>query len=198
MTVSGAPGTGVATVGAAITDAINGNLRTLAAAGAVDGRTYRFLFIDGNAWELSDCVVGAGQTTLTRTLVSSSTGALINLSASTKLYQGPTAADLDRVNINVGRVPLTDGATINTDASLGNVFSVTLGGNRTLANPTNLEDGSTYIWVATQDATGSRTLSYGNLFVWLAGTAPTLKTAAGAKNTITAVYDGTSLLAVAN
>ena len=36
---------------------------------------------------------------------------------------------------------LTDAPVINTDATLSNHFTVTLGGNRTLANPSNLRDG---------------------------------------------------------
>ena len=36
---------------------------------------------------------------------------------------------------------LTDGATITPDFSLANNFSVTLAGNRTLANPTNITAG---------------------------------------------------------
>lgn len=74
---------------------------------------------------------------------------------------------------------LTDSATIATDASLSNAFSVTLAGNRTLSNPTNVVAGRTYIWIITQDATGSRTLSYGSNFMFPGGTAPTLSTAAG-------------------
>jgi hypothetical protein len=85
-------------------------------------------------------------------------------------------------------VELTDGASIATDASLSNVFYVTLGGNRTLANPSNLVDGGTYVWVITQDGTGSRTLSYGNVFAWPAKTAPTLTTTAGAVDIITGIY----------
>lgn len=75
-------------------------------------------------------------------------------------------------------VGLTDGATIATDASLSNIFTVTLAGNRTLSNPTNLVAGKTYIWQATQDATGTRTLAYGSYFKFPGGTAPTLTTAA--------------------
>lgn len=96
----------------------------------------------------------------------------------------------------VAAVALSDGANITTDASLGNVFTVTLGGNRTLDNPTNLVSGFTYIWVVTQDATGSRTLAYGNAFKWPGGAAPTLTTAAGSVDVITAIYNGTSLLCV--
>jgi hypothetical protein len=75
-------------------------------------------------------------------------------------------------------VALTDGATINTDASLSNTFTATLGGNRTLANPTNLEVGFVYNWHVTQDGTGSRTLSYGSLFDWGTNGVPTLSTTA--------------------
>lgn len=54
---------------------------------------------------------------------------------------------------------LTDGATINLDASLGNLFRVTLGGNRTLAAPTNATDGQRIILEVIQDGTGGRTLT---------------------------------------
>ena len=75
---------------------------------------------------------------------------------------------------------LTDGATITADFSLANNFSVTLGGGRTLANPTNLTAGASgCIWI-TQDGTGSRTLAYGANWDFSGGTAPTLSTAAAA------------------
>jgi len=77
-------------------------------------------------------------------------------------------------------VALTDASSIATDMALGNNFSVTLGGNRTLANPTNLTAGQAGIIVITQDGTGSRTLAYGSYFKFPAGTAPTLTTTASA------------------
>lgn len=95
---------------------------------------------------------------------------------------------------NVAMVPLVDAANIATDASLGNVFSVTLGGNRTLSNPTNLVAGGTYAWIVTQDGAGNRTLAFGALFKWTGG-APVMSTPAGSIDTISAVYDGTVLLA---
>ncbi len=61
---------------------------------------------------------------------------------------------------------LTDGANIPTDCEDGSVFPVTLGGNRTLDNPTNKKLGKTYTWVITQDGTGSRTLAFGTDFVF--------------------------------
>jgi len=75
---------------------------------------------------------------------------------------------------------LTDGATITADFADSNNFSVTLGGNRTLANPSNLTAGqSGCIWI-TQDGTGSRTLAYGSQWDFTGGTAPTLTTTASA------------------
>lgn len=75
---------------------------------------------------------------------------------------------------------LTDGATITPDFAVANNFSVTLGGNRTLANPTNLTAGQSGVIVITQDGTGSRTLAYGSYWKFASGTAPTLTTTAAA------------------
>lgn len=85
-------------------------------------------------------------------------------------------------------VALTDAASITTDASLSNTFTVTLGGNRTLANPTNLTNGCIYNWRVRQDGTGSRTLAYGSKFKWPGGTAPTLTTTASATDFISGQY----------
>ena len=85
-------------------------------------------------------------------------------------------------------VALTDAASITTDASLSNTFTVTLGGNRTLANPTNMTNGAIYNWRIRQDGTGSRTLAYGSKFKWPGGTAPTLTTTASATDFISGQY----------
>jgi hypothetical protein len=85
---------------------------------------------------------------------------------------------------------LTDGATINWDTSLGQIATVTLGGNRTLANPTNTKIG-TYILNVIQDGTGSRTLSWSSNFKWSGGVAPVLTTAAGSRDMFSFFSDGT-------
>ena len=78
-------------------------------------------------------------------------------------------------------VALTDAATIAVDLSLGNNFSVTLGGNRTLGDPSNVTAGQSGVIVVTQDGTGSRTLAYGGTkYKFAGGTAPTLTTTAAA------------------
>jgi hypothetical protein len=78
-------------------------------------------------------------------------------------------------------VPLTDAATIAINAAAGNDFRVTLGGNRTLGNPSNPVDGQKIVIWVTQDGTGSRTLAYGSAYGFAASlSAPVLSTAAGA------------------
>jgi len=74
---------------------------------------------------------------------------------------------------------LTDAASITSDFAVGNNFLVTLGGNRTLAAPSNAvagQSGSIYI---IQDGTGSRTLGYNTVFQFVSATVPTLSTGAG-------------------
>ena len=87
---------------------------------------------------------------------------------------------------------LTDGATISWDTALGRVATVTLGGNRTIAKPTNLKVG-TYILRVYQDGTGSRTLTWNAAYKWTAQTAPVLSTAASSLDVITFFSDGNLL-----
>jgi hypothetical protein len=89
-------------------------------------------------------------------------------------------------------VALTDGATITADFALANNFSVTLGGNRTLGNPTNLVVGQSGVIKITQDATGSRTLAYGSNWDFAGGVAPTLTTTANAVDILAYYVDGST------
>jgi len=57
---------------------------------------------------------------------------------------------------------LADAATIDVDAAAANKFEVTLGGNRTIANPTNAADGRVIIFRLRQDNTGGRIVTWGN------------------------------------
>ena len=52
---------------------------------------------------------------------------------------------------------LTDGATVTPDFAASNNYVLTLGGNRTIANPTNLTAGQSGSIFLVQDGTGSRT-----------------------------------------
>ena len=88
---------------------------------------------------------------------------------------------------------LTDGASIAWDVDSGVFATVTLGGNRTLANPTNLGSSGTLILKVVQDGTGSRTLAFGANYLWPRGSAPTLSAGADAVDILVFVTDGTYL-----
>lgn len=72
---------------------------------------------------------------------------------------------------------LTDGATVTPDFSLANNYNLRLGGNRTLAVPTNVVQGQQGLFNIWQDNTGSRTLAYQWVYSWAGGNAGTLSTA---------------------
>lgn len=93
---------------------------------------------------------------------------------------------------------LSDGATITIDMADSNNFSVTLGGNRTFANPSNDTAGQSGSIFITQDGTGSRTASWGTDWDFAGGTAPTLTTTAGAVDRVDYVIkDASNIHAVA-
>ena len=73
---------------------------------------------------------------------------------------------------------LTDASSIATNMALSNNFSIQLGGNRTLCNPSNITAGQSGSLFITQDSSGSRTLAYGSYFKFVGGTAPVLSTGA--------------------
>jgi hypothetical protein len=83
-----------------------------------------------------------------------------------------------------GVTALTDGATITPDFAVSNNFSVTLGGNRTLANPSNQTAGQSGAITITQNGTGSNTLAYGSNWKFSQGSAPVLTTTANATDVL--------------
>jgi len=81
---------------------------------------------------------------------------------------------------SLGITTATDGATVTFDLRVCPTQRVTLAGNRTLA----LTSGSFYVGQMfdiklTQDATGSRTVTWFSAVKWTGGTIPTLTTTAG-------------------
>ena len=92
---------------------------------------------------------------------------------------------------------LTDGATITPNWDNGDNQYVELAGNRTIANPSNINAGATYTLTIIQDSTGTRTASWGTYYKWAGGTAPTLSTDGDAIDLVT-IYakSSTELLCV--
>jgi hypothetical protein len=88
-------------------------------------------------------------------------------------------------------VNVADAATITLDASQGNDYRVTIGGDRTLANPSNPTDGQKIVIQVTQGSGGSFTLSYGGGFEFSTGLPqPTLSTTAGDTDLLAFIYNG--------
>ena len=97
---------------------------------------------------------------------------------------------------NFNATTLTDTATITWDLDADQVTQVTLGGNRTMAAPTNMKDGGYYGLTVIQDATGGRTLSWNAVFKFPAATAPTLSAGANARDEFVFRSNGTNLYLV--
>lgn len=77
--------------------------------------------------------------------------------------------------------------TVNCD--LSNVFTTTMTANVTTApSLSSANDGQTVNWFLTQDATGSRTMTWPTSFKWPGGTAGVLSTAANSRDLLVATY----------
>jgi hypothetical protein len=114
------------------------------------------------------------------------TQALADAAAAAKLDVAQTFTAAQRGTV----VALTPGATVTPDFSAGNNFSLALGENTTLANPTNIAAGQSGAITITQDST-ARTLAYGNQWHFESGV-PTLGTTTGAVSTLVYYADTTT------
>ncbi len=100
-------------------------------------------------------------------------------------YQANTADRIlttDQVWSAATEVTLTDAATVAVDMNAFINAVVTLAGNRAMGNPTNEKPGQTGYIRIVQDATGTRTLSYGTDWEFAGGTAPVLSTAVNSQD----------------
>jgi hypothetical protein len=111
---------------------------------------------------------------------------------STSFLHNVSGQRMQGVHVAATRQVIADAATINWNMDLGSVMQVTLGGNRTMAAPTNHVAGGTYTAIITQGSPGNRTLTWNAVFKF-AGGSKTLTTTAGATDVATFVSDGTNL-----
>lgn len=112
---------------------------------------------------------------LVKSIVSGSAVTGLGETTSTDQLEGRYAVEI---------ATLTDAANISVDFGANQNFTVTLGGNRTLDNPTNIVVGQTGSIFLVQDGTGSRTLSFDTYYDFAGGTAPTVSTTANAVDRI--------------
>ncbi len=86
--------------------------------------------------------------------------------------------------------------TMTPNFALSNSCVATFGaGNLTIANPTNVKAGQSWVLALTQDGTGGRTVTWGSNFKWASATAPTLSTAGAAVDVISCVAYTTTTIA---
>jgi hypothetical protein len=87
---------------------------------------------------------------------------------------------------------LTDAATVAWDTTNQTATFTFVSSNRTFGAPTNLKNGAFYALAVIQNA-GSNTLTWNAVFKWTGGVAPTLSTAASARDYFVFRSDGTNL-----
>jgi hypothetical protein len=87
---------------------------------------------------------------------------------------------------------VADAPVLSWNADSGNVFQVTLGGNRTMSAPTNLVAGGSYVMIIKQDSSGNRSLSWNAVYKFEGGL-KTLSTTANAVDVVMFISDGVNL-----
>ena len=105
-------------------------------------------------------------------------GAQVN--KSTILLEG--AVSLDDAPVHQTITTIADAASIVMNMATNNQFLVTLGGDRTLAAPTNLTVGQTGHIYCIQNSGGGHTLGYNSVFQFAGGSDPVATPAGGAVN----------------
>jgi hypothetical protein len=108
-------------------------------------------------------------------------------------YVAPATATNFTAQQYFGDVALTDAATIAWAANTAQTATFTfVSTNRAMGAPTGLANGAFYALAVIQNA-GSNTLTWDAVFKWTGGVAPTLSTAASAKDYFVFRSDGTNL-----
>lgn len=133
--------------------------------------------------------------TLTGTVTSSGN---LTLGGTLSLVSPPpigttTPAEVKATTGWAANLALSDASTVAWDTSTSQVATFTfVSTNRTMGAPTNLKNGAFYALAVIQNG-GSNTMTWNSVFKWTAGAAPTLSTAAGAKDYFVFRSDGTNL-----
>ena len=117
-------------------------------------------------------------------------GAVLTAATASQASAAVQATTVESGALAPAVISLTDATTIVVDASLGNDFRVTIGGNRTMVNPANPSDGQKITFQVTQGSGGAFTLTWGSSYEFSAGLPqPTLSTTAGQTDLVGFIYN---------
>jgi hypothetical protein len=139
-------------------------------------------YTSGDGTMSVNVVATNGTGTFTDWTIALSAPSILSASTAAQIYAGllnTTALTPASLFAAAAPVALADAATITPNFNAGFNFTLTLGGNRTLANPTGLKAGQSGVIIVSQDGTGNRALAVGSYFKFANGV-PSLSTAANA------------------
>jgi hypothetical protein len=142
-------GTGTVTLGAA-----SAGYRSFASASVPNATVVSYTIEDGTAWECGTGTYTVSGTTLSRTLLSSSTGSLLNLSGSAVVFISALASDLLLSTLT----PAADRVPYYTGATTAALATFTAGG-RALVNSAGTADTFPYFSAANTVTLGSITVA---------------------------------------
>ena len=122
-------GTGTITLGSAVA-----GFQTFADAGVANAETVRYTIEDGTAFEIGTGTYTSSGTTLSRTLIESSTGSLLNLSGSAVVYVTAAASDLQSDSANTASTLVARDASGDFSAGAITGTSFVSSGNMTFGD----------------------------------------------------------------